>query len=365
MMAWLQALRAHFLSGVLLYVMTGVMGVQAAQDAREVRDLQLSVGYRVIDLPSTGGMASLTVAAWYPTSSRPAPYGYGGPTRGDVAYDGLPLTQHGPYPMLVFSHGYGGGGLSAVFFAQALAARGWIVACPDHHDRHSAVRIRSAQVADFSRLGLLRHAAEIAATEPKDRAPYAYRFDELQRTIDGMLTSKVFGPLIDAQRLALGGHSFGGFTALGLSGTIAQRHEVRAKALLLFSTGTGGRLFSAQELATVKIPAMVFVGQREREQKRGDQTMAQIADKIYTHVAGPKYLLELKDASHFSFNNRFSDTPMARRMSGTPEQFEVISRYAVAFLEKYVAQRSGTEAVLAQRDTQLVRYWVQDAPIAD
>jgi predicted dienelactone hydrolase len=248
-----------------------------------------------------------------------------------------------------------------VFFAEALAARGWIVACPDHHDKHSAVRIRTGQQKDFGRLGLLRHAKEIAASSSSDRAKYLYRLDEMRLVLDSMLASDPFGQLIDRDRVAVGGHSFGGFTALGLCGTIKERHDSRIKTVLLFSTGAGGYLFTESELAAIRIPSMLFMGEREKHQRRGSKTMSELSSKVYRSVSSPKYFLEVKGGSHFSFNNRFSYTRAAKLMSGTEEQFEVIRRYSIAFLEKYVAGREDSDHVLERSDPLLKRYDTEPA----
>jgi predicted dienelactone hydrolase len=316
------------------------------------------VGYQALDLQyrKGGQQQTLTVAVWYPTVAQPASYNYGGPTNGNVAVDAAPLAEGGPYPLLVFSHGYGGSGLGAVFFTEALAARGWIVVSPDHLDRHSAVRIRSGQKKDFDRRGLLQHAREIAATGPDDRDKYLYRLDEMQFVLDSILDSEPFGKLIDRDRIAVGGHSFGGFTALGLSGTISERHDPRIKAVLLFSTGAGGYLFTEDELAGIRLPSMLFMGEREQNQKRGSKTMADLSAKIYANVATPKYFLEVKKASHFSFNNRFTDNLGARLLSGTEKQFEVIRQYSIAFLHKYVAGKTDLNDVLERDDPLLARY---------
>lgn len=315
-----------------------------------------NVGYQVLDLTNPkAGYQTLTVAVWYPTAAQPAKHTYGGPTKGTVAVNGEPLAGRGPYPLLVFSHGYGGGGLGSVFFTEALAARGWIVVCPDHLDRHSAVRIRTGQVKNFDRLGLIRHGKEIADSSPADRSKYLYRLDEMKLALDGILTSRQFSSLIDKDRIAVGGHSFGGFTALGLSGAVRERHDPRVKAVLLFSTGAGGYLFREDELAAVRIPSMLFMGEREREQTRGSHTMAELSARIYRNMPSPKYFLEIKDGSHFSFNNTFSDTWLARRMSGSEEQFEVIRRYAIAFLEWHVAGKKDAARILEQSDPMLIR----------
>ena len=315
-------------------------------------------GYTVLDLNlrDSQGNNTLAVAVWYPTNELPRSYTYGGPTKGKVATDAKPYSQQGPYPLLIFSHGYGGSGLGSVFLTEPLAARGWIVVAPDHHDRHSAVRIRSGQNEQFDRRGLLKHAREISNSGPVDRYKYLYRIDELKQVMDQILQSKPFGDLIDKNRIAVGGHSFGGYTALGLCGTINNYHDERIKGLLLYSTGAGGYLYRENELARVKIPSMYFLGERERNQKRGAKTMIELADKVYRNFPAPKYLLEIEGANHFSFNNRFTHRRSARWLSGTEEQFEVIRRYSIAFLEKHVAQKVSQDRILEQKDTLLTRY---------
>ncbi|MBN1382792.1 MAG: hypothetical protein JXA41_14060 [Deltaproteobacteria bacterium] len=316
------------------------------------------VGYRVLDFKyqEDGHEKILTVAVWYPTVAPPKPLIYGGVVEGHAALDAVPLTENGPYPLLVFSHGYGGSGLSAAFFTERLAACGWIVAAPDHHDRYPAVRIRTGRVEDFNRQGFWREARDIGASSPEGRGKYQIRLDEMKLAIDRMVDSDVFHRLIDGSRIAVGGQSFGGYTALGLCGTIPERFDPRIRAVLLFSTGAGGYLFRESELARVRMPSMLYLGQREREQLRGTQTMTEIANKIYTNLPPPKYFLEVKGANHFSFNNGFADGPRARLLSGTPEQFDVIRRYSIAFLEKHVAGKEASGRILEQGDAMLTRY---------
>lgn len=100
-----------------------------ASDAGEPKIQPLfNVGYKVIDLKyrKDGQDQILTVAVWNPAAVQPRAHNYGGPTKGNVAVDAAPLAGSGPYPLLVFSHGYGGGGIGSVFFTEALAARGQV-----------------------------------------------------------------------------------------------------------------------------------------------------------------------------------------------------------------------------------------------
>ncbi|MDY6830417.1 MAG: hypothetical protein SWC96_01005 [Thermodesulfobacteriota bacterium] len=356
---------APLIGVVLVFGILGCMAV-CPDTRRAAPQPPFNVGYQVLDLKhqKAGQAQTLTVAVWYPTAAQPEQHNYGGPTNGSVAVDAPPTAKSGPFPFLVFSHGYGGSGLSAVFLTEALAARGWIVACPDHHDKHSAVRIRTGQMTDFDRLGFLHDAGEIAASGPADRDKYLYRLDEMTLVLDSMLSADPFDKLIDRDRVAVGGHSFGGFTALGLGGAIKQRHDPRINAVLLFSTGAGGYLFKEDELDAVRIPSMLFIGEREKNQLRGSKTMAELSAKIYKHVSSPKYLLEVKGAGHFSFNNCFADNRGARRLSGTEKQFEVIRRYSIAFLEKHVAGKKDAGHVLDRTDPMLARYVRKPAPEA-
>ncbi|MCD4824190.1 MAG: hypothetical protein K8S55_06245 [Phycisphaerae bacterium] len=303
---------------------------------------------------SGGKNKTLSVAVWYPTKATPRLYCYGGPTNGNIALDAKPLAN-GKYPLLVFSHGYGGGGIAPVFFTESLAAKGWIVVAPDHNDRHCAVRSKTGP-QKFSRGGLLRHAKQISSSKPGDRGDYLYRLDEMQCALNGIIKSRKFGKLINQKKIAVGGHSFGGFTALGLCGTIPSRTDRRIKAVLLFSTGAGGYLYKAKELAAVKIPSMLYIGEREKKQKRGDKNMAKLTEKIFNNLAAPKYLLEIRGASHFSFTNCFSDTIAAKLLSGTNRQFDVIRRYSIAFLEKHVNGKTNTKSVLEKQDAMLSDY---------
>ncbi|MBI2920888.1 MAG: hypothetical protein HYY18_07360 [Planctomycetes bacterium] len=313
------------------------------------------VGYTILDWKYRGadGEKTVSAAVWYPTAAQPREHVYGGPTRGNVAVDAAPAA--GPWPLLVFSHGYGGGGIASVFFTEALAARGWIVAAPDHNDRHSAVRIRTGQVPDFDRGGFLRHAQEISRYDPEDRDVLLFRVEELQLVLDRILASEKFADAIDPRRIAAGGHSLGGFTALGLCGALPGRRDARIRAALIFSSGAAGYLYRPGELAAVRMPAMVFLGEAEKQDPRGDTTMADIAAKVYGSLSAPKYLREVRGATHFYFNSRFSDTEAARKLSGTDAQFDTIRRQSIAFLERHVAGQAEAARVLEAPDTGLTR----------
>lgn len=316
------------------------------------------VGFALVDLEYPGSEAEgpLTVGVWYPTVSTPEEFTYGGPTKGNVAIDGKPDTASGPYPLLVFSHGYGGFGFSAVFLTESLAARGWIVVAPDHHDKYSAGRMRTGRVRGMDKRGSLTFVKELSSSTHADRSKYLYRVHEIEAAIQEILEHPRFKNLIDPKRIAVGGHSFGGYTALGVTGTIKEKHDPRVKAALLFSTGAGGYLYSEAELKSVSIPTMLLIGQKERKQKRGDKTMLEVSEKIFNNVASPKYFLEVKGANHFTFNDQLFSTPGAWLLSGGERKFDVIRRYSIAFLEKHVTGRQDLAPQLEKNDAMLTVY---------
>ena len=350
----------NLIGGFLLFVILPC-GTTESNAGKAEQQALFNVGYQVLDLKyqKNGQEQTITVAVWYPTAAQPGLHNYGGPTKGSVALGAMPLAESAPYPLLVFSHGYGGSGLSAVFLTEALAAHGWVVACPDHHDKYSAVRIKTGREKDLDRKGFLQSAKEIVNSNPENREKYLYRLDEMRAVLDGILASGPFGKLIDKSRVAAGGHSFGGFTALGVSGTIKEYYAPRVKAILLFSTGAGAYLFRDEELAAVQIPSMLFMGEREEKQVRGSKTMQELSNRIFNNLPLPKYFLTVKGANHFSFNDRLTDIPRIIPLSGTEEQFEVIRKYSIAFLEKYIAGKQTQDKILENSDPMLTHYLME------
>jgi len=326
--------------------------------SQSISERLYNVGFRVItfQMAVNGSIKNLDAAVWYPTAEPVRKYNYGGPAYGNVSFEAAPLNNKGAFPMLAFSHGYGGCGLASLFFTEKLAAKGWIVACPDHHDSHYAARSATGRNINIDRRGLLEGAREIVSTTPAERGRYMYRPEELETTIKGMIASPLFGRLIDTTKIAVGGHSFGGFTSTALCGSIADYHDARIKAILLFSTGAAAYLMTEAELSNVNIPSMLMMGEKEKEQKRGEKTMEELENMLFRNMKPPKYFLEIKGASHFSYNIRLSYAPGTKVLSGSKREFSVITRYSIAFLEKYVARKSGYDDILLNGDPMVTRF---------
>jgi hypothetical protein len=60
------------------------------------------------------------MAVWYPTLEKELPYSYSRGATGSVALH-APAAQHQQYPLILFSHGWGGCGTQSVFLTEELA----------------------------------------------------------------------------------------------------------------------------------------------------------------------------------------------------------------------------------------------------
>jgi predicted dienelactone hydrolase len=95
---------------------------------------------------------------------------------------------------------------------QAIADAGYLVVAPDHRD------------ATCGSLARWFTPAEAPFGHPEQWTPDAYRdrHDDIVRLIAALHIDRDFGSRIDWSRLALAGHSLGGYTVMGLGGAWPQ-----------------------------------------------------------------------------------------------------------------------------------------------
>ena len=265
------------------------------------------------------GERTLTVAVWYPTDATATEFAYGsGKVTGRVAENAA--VKSGAWPLIVFSHGFGGSGIGQIQMTEALAARGWIVAAPDHSDPVTTLRIDGQEDDDFNAL------RDYLKEHPFNRDDYAYRPLEVQAVLDYMLAAPEFN--LAPGQVALAGHSLGGWSVM----TIALEDD-RVQATVLYSMGelnwlAGQRYFEADELARLTTPTLYFYG----EDEKALNSRGAYAEFCYENSPTPTYLVEVPDGNHFTYNDR----AIAPRLGGTPVQHELILRTTAAFLERHI-----------------------------
>ena len=187
---------------ILLAIAVLVCGLIAAALLTALRT-ERPVGFQVVRASGSDGQP-FPVGVWYPTEGRPRPTTLLGPLLMEVAPDG-PIAGR-DLPLVVISHGNGGGLGSHADLALALAGAGYVVAAPMH---------AGDNYADQGAVGSVSWLSE--------------RTRQLRATVDYMLGSWQGRDRIDPERVGAFGFSAGGFTVLTAVGaqpdlTIIARH---------------------------------------------------------------------------------------------------------------------------------------------
>jgi predicted dienelactone hydrolase len=130
--------------------------------------------------------------------------------KGFAIRDAQPDTKNGPYPLIIFSHGYMGLRLQSLWYTEHLASYGFVVMAVDHP---------GSTLFDYQN------------ADPVDN--WALRPSDALREIN--YAEMVFNPkggslegVIDMNSIAISGHSLGGYTALAVAGAQLNFDDLRA-----------------------------------------------------------------------------------------------------------------------------------------
>ncbi len=193
--------------------------------ARDDRSFLVDVWYPV-DAADTIGVAAAEYDLIFASLTSP------------LALDAPPPSGQGARPLLVFSHGSRGIRYQSYFLTEALASHGFVVAAPDHAGNTAF---------DFV-LDTLAPVEQVIVDRPLD----------VTLVIDTMLArgadpADEFGGLIDATRIGVLGHSFGGYTAFAAAGA-----DTRVQAIVPIAPASG--VLSDSDFAGLSLPVMLLSG---------------------------------------------------------------------------------------------------------
>jgi predicted dienelactone hydrolase len=166
--------------------------------------------------PADGrGERALRTAVWYPTdATEGAQVRYFGLFRAPGVLGGVPLTTRDPwngagFPVLAYSHGHLGFAEASGFLAEFFASHGWVVVAPDHTGNTTA-----------------------DASRERETPIYYQRAWDIGAALDWLYALAPGDPLGDElggrlrEGVLLAGHSFGGYTAMGLAGATYAMDEL-------------------------------------------------------------------------------------------------------------------------------------------
>ena len=216
------------------------------------------------------------------------------------------VPQHDRTGVLLFSHGMYMCPTQSRYLTSALADAGYLVVAPRHSDSSCTPSIRPS----FSRL----------AAKPSqlwDDGDYRDRADDIRKVIAALPMDPRYRDVIDVRRLALVGHSLGGYTVLGLGGAWPSWRLGGVRAivaltpyLLPFEPSEG--------LRNISVPIMYQAG-------RLDPVFTMpLEHSAYAQTPTPKFLVEIAWANHMAW----TDLGFSGRAA--------IVRYTIAFLDHYV-----------------------------
>lgn len=188
-----------------------------------------------------------------------------------------PDTAHGPYPLVVFSHGNGGMRLQSLFFTEYLASHGYVVAAPDHIG---------------NTLSDLLIPGEYGFSDTADS--FLYRPDDIRMVVERLRGASDPAP-VSAGEWGMSGHSLGAWTALRAAGEEDDIAVTIAQAPLDISLALAGTGTDPDDMG---MPVMLQAG-------NADQILdyETNADASFALMAPPSLLVTYFDAGHFSFSD--------------------------------------------------------------
>jgi predicted dienelactone hydrolase len=292
-----------------------------------------TVGFRVLKF------ANRVAAVWYPTAASPAQYAYGPKFSGSVVLNAPAHKVCGvPAPLIVFSHGDLGCGLQSIAFTEELARHGYVVAAPDHAD---AFLCHTARPGDSERT------IQPNFLQPKTwtDATFVSRRDDIEATIDELLSDDVFQQVIDAKNIGAAGHSLGGYTVVGLVGGWTSWVDPRIRAVLAVSPYV--MPFQVRNtLQHIHVPLMY----------QGDVGITPFlagANGAYSQSNAPAYFVDLKNAGHLAWVNCGKAATTASCLE-TKANMRSIDEYGVAFFDRYLKHQ--LTPILTKKNPELADY---------
>lgn len=316
--------------------------ITTIQNTKPVCKFSGKIGYRIVILNG------VKTAVWYPTLSKETIYDYSKDFSTNLAVDAQPIGDCGSFPLVVFSHGFGGCGTQTIFFTEALAREGYIVVAPDHGDALCSVDNKSGNFADLSKEPSLFDPAKWS------EASYISRRDDIKKVIDGVLDHSDFRNVTNKDKIAIAGHSLGGYVALGLAGGWESWRDNRVKAILLFSPYSLAFSLNSR-LSAVNVPVMY----QGADFDLGITPFLEGKDGAYEKSNKPKYFVKFRAGNHFIWTVLEC---LGRKMTSECLKSDPIAKtindYGIGFLNKYLKGKNSS--VLTGKGAVLSDYKFQE-----
>lgn len=209
------------------------------------------------------------------------------PTYETNAYIEIPASDEGPFPLVIFAHGFGAYPTEYQTILTHLTSWGFVVAGPDFNER--------GLIAAFAGGGAPPTTLDEAAAKEAADARIASEAAIMNQTRELLAAQNaeaggLLEGIVDATNVGVAGHSAGVTSAVAAADT--------DPAVKTFIAMSGGRApGTASSLPTPDVPGMVMTG--------GQDQIATLenVEGFYESLNSPKRLVVIDDAGHNSFND--------------------------------------------------------------
>jgi dienelactone hydrolase len=282
----------------------GVRSLHGVDDARAQRQLPVEVWYPAAEAHRGQDLDPARQDRYDVLPGFP-------PVEQEAVRDAAPRA--GRYPLVAFSHGFGGHRRQSTFLCTHLASHGYVVASVDHTGNTVTDMMQMILTAQSgTAIEPLAALSEFIALRPPD----------LAFAIEVTTGAPEIGPLVDTSHIGISGHSFGGWTTLAYSGRDAR---VRA-ALPLAPAG-----------APLNLPEDPFAGSIDFDWRHEVATLYIVADRdtllpldgirqLYTRTREPRRMVVLENADHMHFGDRVEEIHEMFRMMPPPGEFRRLAQ---------------------------------------
>ncbi len=240
-------------------------------------------------------------------------------------------TRGGPFPIIVFSHGYGSSDRGYEPLISYWTSNGYVCIRPSHADA-GAIPATPPPAPPMSTTQNRRRGASEQGTiiplQPqtnrmediydREREPqWRNRVLDIKLVLDSLTDLERQFPELQGKMnhasIGVGGHSYGAFTVLFIA-------DPRVKAVLAMSPPgpSESRAITAQSFASVKLPVMFMTGTNDRGANASEDANWR-KQAFDNSPSGDKYFVLIDSARHSSFTGQvgFYDMTPARPATST------------------------------------------------
>lgn len=226
-------------------------------------------------------------------------------------------TAKAPAPLVIFSHGFHGTPTQSKFLTAALAKHGYLVVAPKHADSGFALGAE----------GSLKPDVKFGEPESWTEQTYRDRGDDLRAILTALKNDKPWSERIAWDKVALVGHSLGGYTSLGAAGAWPSWKLAEVRAVVALSPYCSPYVKS-DTLAGLKVPVMYHGGTRDF----GITPFVKRSGGAYDATPAPCTFVEFDGAGHMAWTDL------------KPDYHDSITRYTLAFLGKHLRHETDPKA---------------------